>query len=977
MSFVTAIVIAVIVIMALTLFYAVKWRTFAKMSMRNAFRRKLAMLLIIAGSLTGTAFIVGSFVINDSFQYYMYSGIRHNLGRIDEAVAKTTGFSSSDLNLLTSKLSESSYVDAVLPIAARDTVAAPVGKIRSLDPSEISQVVFIGVDATQLKKFGSGKLFPDVRLSGDSVVIGSALAKALKLKVGDSFQALTNTLQYLFGTPPTLKVAGIAPETGVLGYKGTQGFMLPVFVSLKQASDLFGIGVNTVLIANKGDYISGASHTKEIDQLVKDSFGTSVKVDNLKENQLKAVNQGQIGFLFLLLSGFSIAAGILLLINVYTMLADERKSDLGTLRAIGFTKGRVGFILFFEGFVYSLIASIFGVLAGIGVAWFMIDRFSGLISNVSSEVSGIMTMGTSTFVLHYSATSIIYGLLIGLMVPLAVLGFTSFRIGRLNIVNAVRNIPEDPSRNVRKFFYSTMAFFIIMLAIAVLGNFVFDAFTMYLGVIGSAFIFPSFFKKGRLKRLIGNFMSVGVIVFAFASSVIPYVQAANETSLYFLGLKSFSVLLSTLFLLSYNFEIFDKFLGVFSRKSGRAAVKLAVAETSQHKGRTGLTIAMYSIVIFVISLMTVVPYSEIVQLNSSKKTIFEGYDAIGTPLPVVGRLPLALNEMSNLDFVTYYATASMSSVKYSMNGQIDRQIYQMVQVNKKLFDGSILKIKSAVPGITNLDSLWSYLNEHPGTVAVFGISNIKPGQEIKVSNEGFSSFNFGSGNQQEMDLLISGPLKNAKTMKVAAVFQNNSTFNAFPSGFYTTGKTVAEFGKINASDFLLAKLAGDTEAAKASSFNKFTAFLKTKFIFALFSQQTVDLLSNTIMGFVNIVNSFLYFGLSVGIIGLAILIIKSLHERRRTIGILKAIGFTRMMVFRSFLLETNFVVILGILIGFVSGIITSYLIYSTLGLGRMFIPWYQLVILGVVFYGISILATLIPTNAASKIPPVEALRYYE
>ncbi len=961
-------------IILVTLLFALKWRIFAKMGIRNATRRKMTMFLIIAGSLTGTAFIVGSFVINDSFQYFMYSGIRKNLGTIDEVLTpnKNTYFSQDELSKLVDSISTSKYVESVLPIMIKSTVAAPVGKIRSLNPSEIAQVSFIGLNTDQLRNFGSGKLFPDVSLSGNEVVVGESFANALKLKVGDAFEAVINPFQIVLGTPQKFKIVGIVPEDGVLGYKDIQGITSPIFMTTAQMKSIFNLDdYNEILVANKGNYISSAQYTNEVDKIVKNA-GISVKIYNVKDEQIKNLNQGQIGWLFLILSGFSIAAGVLLLINIYTMLSEERIGDLGTLRAIGFSRGKVGFILYFEGFVYSLIASFLGIFVGLGIAWFMINEFSNLASNVSNEFTPLMNTGSFSFSLHFSIFSLIYGFLVGLIVPSAVLIYMAFRVGRLNIVRAIREIPEERSETKHQHFVIVLALFSLTIVFSIVAVLSSNAIMTYGGIMAAALIFPFFFYNKRLRRVVGNFFSLGVVIFAFASNLIPYIEIQSDKSLWLLGLRSFSILLAALFLLSYNFEIFDSFLGLFSSRKNRASVKLAVAETAQHKRRTGLTIAMYSIVIFVISLMTVIPYSETLQIDSAKSTIFGGYDTVG--IPIIGNLNVATSQLSNLDSITYYATMSMISVKYLSNGKVSSD-YQMVLLNKKLVNGLDLQVKNGINGIKDLKTLYDYIDAHPGTVAVFGLNDMKINQNVEISNEGASNFNFSQSSQNVTS--SSTVLKNPKTFTVVGILQSQGNYNAIPAGFYTSSKTASVFGKLSPTEFLLTKLAGDNDAQQYDNFQKLTAFLKTRFIFALFSKQTVEIFTNILNGFVNIINVFLYFGLSVGIIGLAILIVKSLHERRRTVGILKAIGFSRGMIFRSFFLEINFVVILGILIGFISGIITSYLIYSTLNLGTLYIPWQQFLLLGVVFYLISVLATFIPTRNATKVPPVEALRYRE
>ncbi len=969
--------VVVLAIVFVTVIYAYKHRTLAKMSMRNAFRRKVSMLLIIAGSLTGTAFIVGSFVINDSFQYFIFSNIRKTVGEVDEVIQpKSVYFTNDEMNALLKALKSSKYVDGVLPVFIKETVAARNGKIHSLDPRAITTVSFIGVDPNQLRKFGDGKLFPKLKLSGNEVVIGEALAKYLNLHTGDTIQALTNPFQIFFGVPPSFKIVAIVPQKGILGYQGQNGFTLPIFMSISQMKRIFGAdGYNRLLVSNTGDYLSGVKYTKKVDEVIKKTVGDKVKIDNLKERQVRSAENQQIGKLFILLSSFAVAAGTILMVNIYTMLADERKSSLGTLRAIGFSRRKVGFILYFEGFVYSLFASAAGTFAGLGVAWFMIKEFSGFFSTVTSELSNMFSIQSSNFVLHFNVSSLIAGFSFGILIPLAVLAFTSVKIGRLNIVRAIRNIPEEV-KDQRKLFYLTFGAFLLSMAMILLGNQAADAFILYIGVVGSILIFPMLFKNERIKQYLGNFAAIFLIFFAFFSNAIPYVESASANSLWFLGLKSFSILVAALSLLSYDIEIFDKIFSKLSTKSLRAAFKLAMAEISQNKRRTGMTIAMYAIVIFVISLMTIVPYSQVIEVQNGRQTIFQGYDAVG--LPLTGKnISVTPEQLSKMKYVSYYATASMFSVRYAVNRIAEKQVYQMVDTTKKMLLGSAFKISSAIPQIKDLKSLWEYLNAHPGTVAVYGLSRIKVGDTVGVALEKNFTFNFSNGASQGMEFLLSGPLKHSKSFKVVAVFKNVG-LTAFPMGFYTTAKTIDEaFGNVSGTHFILVKLAGKTEKEKEANFEKFLAFLKSRFAVGLFSKQLLDVFANMILSFVNIINSFLYFGLSVGIVGLAILILKTLHERRRTIGILKALGFTKSKVFASFFIETNFVVILGILSGFVAGWITSSMIYSSLNMGEMFMPWLQLLALAVVFYAISVFATFLPIKRAAKLPPAEVLRYYE
>ena len=130
--------------------------------------------------------------------------------------------------------------------------------------------------------------------------------------------------------------------------------------------------------------------------------------------------------------------------------------------------------------------------------------------------------------------------------------------------------------------------------------------------------------------------------------------------------------------------------------------------------------------------------------------------------------------------------------------------------------------------------------------------------------------------------------------------------------------------------------------------------------------------------FLGVFEAFLALGLVVGIAGLGIISIRSVVERRKEIGVLRAIGFRKNMILSAFLLENSYVALLGILIGIVLGIDLGYAIATSPGSGLSFvIPWLSLIEIIVFSYGLAVLATLSSSRRAARIPPAEALRYTE
>ena len=109
-------------------------------------------------------------------------------------------------------------------------------------------------------------------------------------------------------------------------------------------------------------------------------------------------------------------------------------------------------------------------------------------------------------------------------------------------------------------------------------------------------------------------------------------------------------------------------------------------------------------------------------------------------------------------------------------------------------------------------------------------------------------------------------------------------------------------------------------------------------------------------------------------IGLMNIMLVSVSERTREVGLIKAIGGKRKMVSRQFLLEAIIISVLGAFFGIVLGIFVGNLFSMLLKTGSV-VPWNW------VFYGIIIctivglLAGLYPALKAGRLNPIEALRY--
>jgi putative ABC transport system permease protein len=133
-----------------------------------------------------------------------------------------------------------------------------------------------------------------------------------------------------------------------------------------------------------------------------------------------------------------------------------------------------------------------------------------------------------------------------------------------------------------------------------------------------------------------------------------------------------------------------------------------------------------------------------------------------------------------------------------------------------------------------------------------------------------------------------------------------------------------------------------------------------------------------ILTLLNLVTGFLALGLIVGIAGLGVISTRAVVERFQQIGMLRALGFRRSLVQGSFLMESSLIAILGLIIGALVGVWQSYRFFvvdKTFGTVDFHIPVVQIGLILVGAYLATLVTTFLPARSASRIAPAEALRY--
>ena len=130
---------------------------------------------------------------------------------------------------------------------------------------------------------------------------------------------------------------------------------------------------------------------------------------------------------------FGITAGLVLIFLIFVMLAAERKPEMGMVRAVGGQRGHLVDMFVFEGTAYDLAAAAVGMALGAG---------TGMI--IAVTLGRAFAGSGLTIHPNISLRSLIVSYSLGMLVTFVTVLFSANRVSRLNIVSAIRDLPEPP-----------------------------------------------------------------------------------------------------------------------------------------------------------------------------------------------------------------------------------------------------------------------------------------------------------------------------------------------------------------------------------------------------------------------------------------------------------------------------------------------------------------------------------------------------
>jgi putative ABC transport system permease protein len=761
-------------------------------------------------------------------------------------------------------------------------------------------------------------------------------------------------------------------------------FRNALFIPMQDAQRLFGREgqVNLIKFSNPGTVQSGEAGTGRAMPIlnatlarIKGEYPDLQSVQSLEAKPLKreflqvADAKGQTLTGLLVFAGsLSIITGLLLILNIFTMLASERRSELGMARAIGLTRADLVRLFLFEGCLYAVAAALIGAILGLGLAYLMIGVMNAIISRLATDLS------FPPIEYHPTATAVLLAFSTGALLTFATILGASRRTSRLNVVRAIRRIEEPEAKGgLGSALLAALPLLGAGVAATALGFLpkphlpallrdyrftlaVFGPLAVALG-LGVA-LRPRIVRR----RLVPGLAAILGLYYTFTYFAIGRYDNMQEANI--VGPIRGVLLTLCVVVLAVHFERGTRAVGgLLARiRPLRPLAIPAVSYPLHKKFRTGMTLAMFSVVLLSIGFFSI--FGALFQVDPTRQTggfdvearatltvpDLAPYDQHLLPAGLVqSQLQLPEFRSENRGFITVSGqqTGTFRDYRHVVYG------YDGAFVGAQRF-----RLLERLPGYASDEAAYQGVLEHDDQVIVSYLYSTNAEGQALVHKTG-EKLQVHLGNQT-LEFTIAGiqeqyhfPGIFLPKARVEGLFPSTANLYLFKLG---PGHDPVAAAKLLERNYR--QVGMDAKPSLAEVLDEQSSFRQ-------------------VLGAMKL---FLGLGLLVGVLSLGIITSRSVLERRQEIGMLRALGYTGSQVRAIFFIEVTFTILLGALVGIVCAILVTYGLWFAIIRQLNYpyvVPWGEVGVLVLVSYVVAMAATAAPIGRSAKVAPAEALRYLE
>jgi putative ABC transport system permease protein len=960
-----------------------------KLGVRNVGRRRGRSALIVLGLMLGTMIVATALTTGDTMNHTIRSTAVRTLGQTDELISAkgtevdlgtglgaATGveyFDQETVDTVEQTLAGTNMVDGVTP-AIIEPVAVQAPDQRQTEP----RVTLFAADPERMDGFGTIEgTNGEVALTdlGTSEVFLNQEAAA-ELAVGSGDRVL------VFAGGPALRMI----VKDVVRYEGAGTADSALFLPLEEAQAITGRPgqIRHILVSNRGDEWSGAALTDDVvDRLTPALDQLGLDVEPSKSDAIEAADVQGSAFMafFTTFGSFSIAAGILLIFLVFVMLATERRGELGIARAIGTRRGHLVQTFTFEGAAYDLVAALVGALFGAAFALLMVL--------VMSAAFDAATGGGLEIEFSVTRRSLAIAYALGVLLTLAVVAVSAWRVSTMTISAAIRNLPEPPSpKRRRRLVLAGVG--LALGALLTLPGITGDAATP--AMTGSSRMLVSLVPVLRVLGVSERVAYTGCGLTIAVLLMLPWKVwedvlgplSMNFSTWIAAGLM---IVVGAIWVIIFNADLL---LGLAMRIFGRIrsltpVLKISMAYPLANRFRTGATLAMFTLVVF--TLVTgVTSNSSFRQGLENVETFGGGFDVRastggGTPITDIDRA-LSENPDAPAGEIAVAGSQSFLPVEATQAGTGRAfEPYVVRGLDPAFLGHTTFALGKIAEGYGDEADVWRAIAARPGLAVVD--STIAPRRDnfnfAAPTDFRLSGFYFDEGPMEPIPITVRDQ-QSGKKLELTVIGILSETAPLEMAGISTSQRTLdgAFPGRAYPTVFYFDLAPGVDPAAAATR-------LESSFLAYGMEAESIEKVMRDVTGASRTLNrliqGFMALGLLVGVAALGVISARSVVERRQEIGVMRAIGFRRRMVEMSFLLESSFIALTSIAVGTLLGLLLAWNIIDDIRRQpswenlTLVVPWTDLLVIFLLVYAVALVATIAPARRAARVRPAEALRY--
>jgi putative ABC transport system permease protein len=651
--------------------------------------------------------------------------------------------------------------------------------------------------------------------------------------------------------------------------------------------------------------------------------------------------------LFVVLGAFSLFSGMLLIVLVFSLVALERRTELGITRALGARRRDVVLLLAIEGGLYSLISSLFGLGAGLALAFGIIALAQGLVEQYGFHLEPVV---------EPTSVAASYGL--GVVLTFVAVTATAWRSSRFSIVTAIRDQPDPvpAAPGWRGLLVSALPAVAgpLLVVFAVLHRLSLAyACGVALSIVGAAVVARWALLRAGLRgpeRVV--FTLAGLALIGWWMLPVSLFPPVVEMSF----LSGVTMLLGAVWVVAYN-------VGLLRRLPAPSGLwRLSTAYVAANRFRTGLTLAMFALVVLSLTVSAVL-LTATRQAYADPEAVTGGWDIhVQSTLPPRDlRADLTTGGIVSPDAFTAIGAASplrVEGIQIPTGGAARWAAVNVLAVD----DAFVAGVRTPLVG--GDAGAWTQLSR-PGTAIVgAGLLQSVPNRLNVLDGEGRDFRN--------VVLWLRDTRGIQRAVRVEAVGLADAR-GPFGNAIVLNSATLAGWPPPDSGGYYLSVPAGANARELAAGLNLSAPDLKASTIGdeLRLVQGVRGLLNMILQGFMGV-------GLLAGVAALGTLSTRAVVERRRQIGVLRALGFTARAVSAGLLVESGVVALLGAGLGIGVGLFvaqSTVTFLSRLSPELVFaIPWEQIGLVLVISVSAALVMTILPARQAARLTPAEALR---